>query len=311
MMNTKPTTKEALNRAIGLTGDALRSAETRRSYLRALGAFETWLLEHADDTPDLPPISYDLVTQYMRHLERSGKSVSVRIQALAAIKKLCMIFRNQGRLDLYVYTIIKGIEPDKSVPHLKGQFIPESDIDQMLQTCRTDETPAGLRDGSIISLLHCTGMRRGECVALTVGDLDLEPRRIIIRNPKNKKDRSAFFNEGAEHYLKDWLAVRGPSDGPLYWRIKKGGNLCYGIGISAQAIYHILAKRCKKAKLETTYAPHDLRRTLISNLLNQDIDLPLVSRIVGHSSPVVTAKYDKRPEEEMKRAVNKIYTPFA
>jgi integrase len=41
---------------------------------------------------------------------------------------------------------------------------------------------------------------------------------------------------------------------------------------------------------------HDFRRTLISDLLDEGVDLATVAKIVGHRDPKTTARYDRRPE---------------
>lgn len=70
--------------------------------------------------------------------------------------------------------------------------------------------------------------------------------------------------------------------------------------LTAQAVLDILRRRCAQAGVPRL-APHDLRRTVASGLLDRGADLGTVSRILGHVSADVTLGYDRRPEQ-VKRA---------
>jgi integrase len=54
------------------------------------------------------------------------------------------------------------------------------------------------------------------------------------------------------------------------------------------------------------FTTHDLRRTYITNLLSLGIDLATVQRLAGHVDPKTTTVYDRRPESEMRAAVQRL-----
>ena len=56
--------------------------------------------------------------------------------------------------------------------------------------------------------------------------------------------------------------------------------------------------------------PHDLRRTYVSVLLDQGVDLSVASKLAGHSSPNTTTKYDRRGEEAGHRAAETVVVPY-
>lgn len=295
-----------ITQAIPIALQSLQSRSTRINYARWMNHFAEW---HTETAPD-QVLTYSLITSYMASLEEAFNPSS-RAQALAAIKTLCTTIHKQDRadLDLYTVTVIQAIKPGRYKPGLQGKMIPAEDIGRLLDACRRDTKPAGLRDASIIALLHSTGMRRAECANLVLDDYAQAEAKVTIRETKNKQDRIAYLTQGAAYHLSNWLSSRPPAPGPIYWRAKRGGDLWPGKGMSGAAIYNIVRRRCTEAGIES-YTPHDFRRTLISNLLDQQIDISLVSKIVGHSSAAMTAKYDRRDDDRMKRAIGKIYTPY-
>ena len=80
-----------------------------------------------------------------------------------------------------------------------------------------------------------------------------------------------------------------------------GGAILLGQRLSSQAVLNALEKRSEQAGVKYL-SPHDFRRTFISNLLDAGADISTVQRLVGHSSPLTTARYDRRGQETKRRA---------
>jgi hypothetical protein len=57
-------------------------------------------------------------------------------------------------------------------------------------------------------------------------------------------------------------------------------------------------------------APHDFRRTFISALLSNGVDMLTVQRMAGHSDPRTTSGYDLRLESEMRAATALLHLPY-
>ena len=73
--------------------------------------------------------------------------------------------------------------------------------------------------------------------------------------------------------------------------------------MTTEAARLILGERCAQAGITKRTTWHDFRRTLIGNLIRQDIGI--AQRTARHANVTMTAKYDRRPDEEAKEALRK------
>ncbi len=70
-------------------------------------------------------------------------------------------------------------------------------------------------------------------------------------------------------------------------------------------MYHILNERRLQCGIDNC-APHDLRRTFASMMLDNGEDLITVRDAMGHASVTTTQKYDRRGDARLRRAAGKI-----
>lgn len=189
-----------------------------------------------------------------------------------------------------------------------GRELLAEEIASLIQNCIEDESPIGIRDAAIISILFGAGLRREEITKLDLADYSPEDAKLMIRG-KRSKQRMAYLGEGALAALVNWLELRGEDTGPLFVAAKKGGSLRLGRRLSPQSIYYLLKIRAKRAGVKP-FSPHDLRRTFVSRLLDAGVDIAIVAKMAGHSNIQTTARYDRRPEEAKQRAARLLEIPY-
>jgi integrase len=80
--------------------------------------------------------------------------------------------------------------------------------------------------------------------------------------------------------------------------------------MSAAGVYSRIRLMAKLAGIPGI-SPHDLRRSYVSDLLDRKVDLATVQALVGHSDPVTTARYDRRPASARAEAVEVLTVPDA
>ena len=188
-----------------------------------------------------------------------------------------------------------------------GRALTAGEIAALFASCG-DGNPGDVRDAAVLAVLYAGGLRRAEAVALDVGDYQAEDGRLQVRRGKGRKARTVYLTGGADEAMRGWLAVRGLADGPLFWPIDKAGRL-RPARLSGQAIRQLLVRRAGRAGV-AAFSPHDLRRTMVGDLLDAGVDIATVQRLAGHASVATTARYDRRPEAAKRQAAGRLHVPY-
>lgn len=188
----------------------------------------------------------------------------------------------------------------------RGRSLAQLEIVALLETCRSS-SPIEIRDAAIVVILLGTGLRRSELVNLDLIDFNRNTGEFLVRKGKRGKSRRVYLPSSAIAVVEKWLSIRGDEPGALFCRIRRGGHLYLG-RMHSDAIWRMLRHRAEIAQLES-FSPHDFRRTFCSDLLDAGVDLVTVQKLAGHTSPITTAKYDRRGEETKRSAVERLSIP--
>jgi site-specific recombinase XerD len=156
-------------------------------------------------------------------------------------------------------------------------------------------------------VLYGAGLRRAEAVALDLADYDPSTGALVVHG-KGNKQRLAYVTHGGRLALANWLAVRGPEPGPLFWPVDKAGRL-RARRPTGQAILYVAQRWAGTANVRA-FSPHDLRRSFISDLLDAGADLSTVQRLAGHAQIQTTSRYDRRGELAKQRAATLLHVPY-
>jgi site-specific recombinase XerC len=201
----------------------------------------------------------------------------------------------------------------KKVKSIRGERLPAGrdlapgEIAALMGACAADEGPAGVRDAALIGLRVTVGFRIAETAMLALADYERKTGELVL-NGKGRKQRKVHAQNGAKDALDDWIELRGDAPGPLFTQIRKGGEIT-DLAVSTTGLQRILAKRQAQAGV-ARFTWHDMRRKTAGDLLDVGADIVTVQKILGHSSPATTARYDRRPEEAKRKAISLLHVPY-
>jgi integrase/recombinase XerD len=247
--------------------------------------------------------------QAIRSELASRYSASTANKMLAALKGCLKEAWKLGLLDHEAYLRAVDIKPVKGETLPAGRGLEAGEIKALFLACSEDQSAAGKRDAALLALAVGCGLRRSEIAGLDLADFNPATGELKIRNGKGNKERMVYLAGGARRAVDAWLSVRGGEPGALLVPVNKGGRVTIK-PLTAQAVYNSLGKRAQEAGV-ASFSPHDCRRSFISSLLAENVDLVTVQKLAGHANVNVTARYDRRPAEAARQAVGRLHIPFA
>jgi len=241
--------------------------------------------------------------------ERTGKPLSPASinKALAALRGVLREAWRLGLMSAEDLARATDLEPVRGSRPLRGRALEPHEVAALFHGCMRDASSAGPRDAVVLALGLAAGLRRAEIAGLDLADVDLE-REVVRVHGKGNKVREVPIKGGTLEAIRAWLAWRGLEPGPLVCPVAKGGRIELR-QLAPQAILRVCEKRGREAGL-LGFAAHDLRRSYISTLLDQGVDLSLASDLAGHSSPTTTRRYDRRGERARHRAASAVLVPY-
>lgn len=251
---------------------------------------------------------------HYQHTQTIRTALAGRYRPATANKMLCAlkgVFKEAWRLglmDAETYHRAVDLKRIKTQILPAGRALSSGEIRSLFEACEKEDSPASVRDASLVAVLYGTGMRRSEVVGLDFIDFNPDTGEIVVRGGKGRKDRLVYAPDGTIEALKDWIKVRGNQLGPLLCPLRKGGWIELR-RMTDQAVFNRLRFLATKAGVKD-FSPHDLRRTFITDLLDLTGDLATVQKLTGHANSATTARYDQRGERAKKNIAGKLNVPY-
>jgi integrase/recombinase XerC len=156
--------------------------------------------------------------------------------------------------------------------------------------------PLDLRDWAAAEMLYATGMRVGELAGVDVSDVDLDERLVRVMG-KGGKERVIPFGIPAARAAREWLEwgrpelATGPA--PAFLLGRRGKR------VDQRQIRESIHRLASAAGIEDV-APHALRHTAATHLVNGGSDLRSVQEVLGHASLTTTQRYTHVTAERLR-----------
>ena len=159
-----------------------------------------------------------------------------------------------------------------------------------LQSCRNKSTYSQrvlVRDVAILELLFATGMRISELCSLHTDDIDLIEGSVKIYGKGAKERLIQISNQNVLIALRNYAGCW--NDG-----IKSSNHFFLnrlGNSLSDQSVRYMIQKYSGQAGISLHITPHMFRHSFATFLLEEDVDLRYIQRLLGHSSITTTQIY--------------------
>lgn len=267
-----------------------------QSDLRAFGNF----LNHNE-------LSDDILLQYIKELSQAKKLKDSTINRKLIVIKLFFNYAyTKGHLEKnYFQSNSFKFKKERRLP--KTLAIKET---SKLLNCATNmclratsnfEIWKSTRNLALIDILISTGIRIAEAAEISLQDIILSERTILIHG-KGRKQRLIYIScSDTWSNLMQWLRIRNSRN----LKTEKVFVNHKGEQISIHGIEYIYKTIRFKSGINPNSTPHYLRHTFATNLLTNGADLRSVQEILGHSSVATTEIYTEVSIKRKKQVLNK------
>ena len=142
------------------------------------------------------------------------------------------------------------------------------------------------RDTAIVSTLFFTGVRKTELISLQVRDVNLEKNILTIRGEtsKSKRTREIPINPTLRVHLKDYLMERRTYKTEMLFV-----SLNNDSGLTNHGIKHWVKRMVRISGVK--FHLHQMRHTFACNLAKNNIGLPNLQKLMGHTDLRMTERY--------------------
>ncbi|HOO58793.1 MAG TPA: site-specific integrase, partial [Anaerolineaceae bacterium] len=210
-----------------------KSEATLESYRRGLYRFTKYLAENGITNPTPTDISefrvYELATY-------SAQTVNLTLSAIRSFYRYLVAV---GAMPYSIASDVKGAKRAKANQHKRSELSAGEVLD-VLATC--DDTPQGIRDRAIITLMAYCGLRTVEIQRANLDNLKINGRMVLWVQGKGHREADAFvvIPRDQEIVIRRWLAERkklSTSEPALFVSLSRNA---YGGRLTTRAISSIV-----------------------------------------------------------------------
>lgn len=143
------------------------------------------------------------------------------------------------------------------------------------------------RDLAVVELLFATGLRISELCHLRPDRVDLEQGILCIRGKGSKERYIQIANTAVLHQMKKYRAHWSKEiQTEQFFYLNR-----YGKRYSEQSARKMIKKYARQAGICLNITPHMFRYTFATLLLEEDVDIRYIQKMLGHSSILTTQIY--------------------
>ncbi len=259
--------------------------KTIKAYKIDLNQYNSFCLDISD------PFSKKAVDSYITELFKHYKSKSVK-RKIASLKAFFHYleyteFLAQNPFDkLDVYFREAKLLPKTISFHSIQKFLSVL-YAQKMQTVSAYQFKCCLRDIAVIELLFATGMRISELCSLKPSDIDLENNTVLIYGKGSKERILQFGNCEVISALATYQSTfKADISACGYFFVNKRKQK-----LSDQSVRFMINRYAALAGIEQHITPHMFRHSFATLLLEQDVDIRYIQKMLGHSSISTTEIY--------------------
>jgi site-specific recombinase XerD len=239
------------------------------------------LAKHYNKSP--LAMSSDEIEKYLLHeLEVEKLSPATVNLHIGAFKKFFELMAPHR-------TVMKPIGKVKDVKKLPSVLTSD-------EIARMVECADNLKHRAMIELVYSSGIRLSECINLRPCDIDGKQMLVHVVRGKGEKERYTIISAHALQTLRNYFIKYRPTT----YLFEGHGHTHYGL----RSVGKVIDKAAKRAGIIKKVTPHTLRHSFATHLLEQNVNLCTIQKLLGHASIRTTTIYTHVSNATITKIVN-------
>lgn len=275
------------------------SPHTLVNYRLELEKFLLYLLKNNIEEIKNVTVSWIREYVYLIKDQRNLSNVSL-CNKIAILKSFFNFLQSDGIISDNPATRIKLPRKERPIP----KVISEADFKRLLSCIKFSPNRCRkhyIRDTLIFHMLYYCGLRKGELLNLDWDNIDLGKDILTVRSSKNKTGRILPIHPKVKELLDKYLSQRLPLENRALFVGEMGNRMCKASFTNMMNTYLKISGLKEKG-----YSAHSLRHSFATRLIENNVNLFLVQRLLGHKSLDATKVYVHFDRESYKEAINLI-----
>jgi integrase/recombinase XerC len=260
------------------------SAHTVKAYAEDLSQFIDFATTQG--VTDVQAVDPALLRLFLAHLQEQNLARASRARKTASLRSFFAYLAKHSLLLRSPAIGLRSVKTERRLPKVL-----RSDEIEALLAAPDAASPLGLRDRALLETLYASGMRAGELVTLSLGDVNYDEGIIRVIG-KGDKERVTLLGRQAVFALERYLRKGRPT---LLMNVERDDGALfvnrYGKRLSDRGVRKLFDRYCAVASTHLKITPHVLRHTFATHLLSNGADLRLIQELLGHASVATTQMY--------------------
>lgn len=254
-----------------------RSPNTISDYKKDLLRFAKYLSRKYNCEPYIEDVTSNEIEEYLTYLkEERNNEPSSRNKSLYALRSF---FAWACKKEIVERNVALSNEKAK-LQQKERVFLIDEEVEALLTAI----------DNPLINLtvrtLYMTGLRISECLSLTLSAVDMVNKEIHVIAGKGNKDRVVPISDKLYIYLKKYIDHDRPDvSTDNFFATDRTGKL------SPHYVNLKISEATRKLGWTKKVSCHILRHSFASRLVEQDVDIVQIQKLLGHCSLNVTGIY--------------------
>ena len=268
------------------------SSNTLSAYKKDLIEFKNFINENFDKYP-IEHAEYKAIRLWIVELVNknlSNRSINRKVSSLKSFYKFLVKTDTIGSSPLLAHSPLKQSKKIQ-VPFSKEEINSLLDSDSFKNDFR------GVLQKTIITFFYFTGVRRIELINIKESDINMDSSTIRIMG-KRSKERIIPMLPKLKKSIIDYLYLRSQEFNKKnleYLFVSRSGSR-----LSEKYVYRTVNEYFKLVSPKVKKAPHVLRHSFATHLINEGADINSVKELLGHSSLSATQVYSHTSMERIK-----------